>query len=342
MAHAPKELLTDLLRRVSRSFYLTMRVLPGDIRPQISLAYLLARTSDTIADTKIVPAAARLEALQALRERVLARSEKPLDFRALAGRQRSVGEQVLLERFEEALVVLHSFSYSDQQRVREVLDIIISGQELDLRRFAHKNGAMTALATDAELDDYTYRVAGCVGEFWTKMCRGHLFPHAPLKDDELLANGVRFGKGLQLVNILRDLSTDLRAGRCYLPMERLAETGLAPEDLLLPKNEAKLKPLYEDYLHRAESHLTAGWEYTNSLPFRHVRVRLACAWPVLLGMDTLHKLRRGRVLDPEKRIKVSRDAVRAMIWRTLWMYPLPKRWRGLLVNSPGPGAKPKA
>lgn len=337
MRPAPKNLLTDLLRSVSRSFYLTMRVLPGDIRPQISLAYLLARASDTIADTKIVPAAERLGALHSLRERVFARSDKPLDFRALAGRQRSVGEQVLLERFEEALAVLNTFSYSDQQRVREVLEVIISGQELDLRRFARANGGVTALATDAELDDYTYRVAGCVGEFWTKMCRGHLFPNAPLADDLLLTQGARFGKGLQLVNILRDLPADLRQGRCYLPRERLAEAGLEPVDLLLPRNEVRLKPLYEDYLRRAESHLAAGWEYTNSLPFRHARVRLACAWPILIGMDTLAKLRRGRVLDPQSRVKVSRDEVRAILWRTVWLYPLPRRWRGLLPAAPHPG-----
>ena len=47
-------MLTSLLKEVSRSFYLTMRVLPSAIRPQIGLAYLLARTTDTIADTEIV------------------------------------------------------------------------------------------------------------------------------------------------------------------------------------------------------------------------------------------------------------------------------------------------
>jgi farnesyl-diphosphate farnesyltransferase len=49
--------LTDLLKATSRSFYLTLRVLPAAVRPQISLAYLLARTTDTIADTEIVPLA---------------------------------------------------------------------------------------------------------------------------------------------------------------------------------------------------------------------------------------------------------------------------------------------
>ncbi len=59
-----KELLTDLLKQTSRSFYLTLRVLPGAIRPQIGLAYLLARTADTIADTELVPAEQRIDALK--------------------------------------------------------------------------------------------------------------------------------------------------------------------------------------------------------------------------------------------------------------------------------------
>ncbi len=42
--------LNDLLKRTSRSFYLTLRVLPAAVRPQIGLAYLLARTTDTVAD----------------------------------------------------------------------------------------------------------------------------------------------------------------------------------------------------------------------------------------------------------------------------------------------------
>src|ERR1041385_7652516 len=63
-------LLTDLLKQVSRSFYLTMRVLPAAIRSQIGVAYLLARATDTIADTPIVPLADRLQSLGALRERI--------------------------------------------------------------------------------------------------------------------------------------------------------------------------------------------------------------------------------------------------------------------------------
>ena len=67
----------DLLKATARSFYLTLRVLPARVRPQIGLAYLLARTTDTVADTEIVPLAQRLAALQNLRERILGQSTAP-------------------------------------------------------------------------------------------------------------------------------------------------------------------------------------------------------------------------------------------------------------------------
>jgi len=347
MARGPNELLTDLLEAVSRSFYLTLRVLPPVIRPQIGLAYLLARTTDTIADTELVPLEQRVGALQKMRERILGQSTARLDFGDLARHQGSPAERALLESCEAGLALLQTFSAADQQLIRDVLDIIISGQELDLRRFGSLASTLqragdkpkpelepgvqriVALKTDAELDDYTYRVAGCVGEFWTKLCRAQVFPKARLDDSFLLTNGVRFGKGLQLVNVLRDLPADLRKGRCYLPADRLAGIGLAPADLLRPDNEFKLRPLYAEYLDRAETHLAAGWAYTNALPWRCARVRLACAWPILVGVKTLERLRAGNVLDSQQRIKISRREVRGMVAQSLVLYPWPRAWRKL-------------
>lgn len=343
MAPAKKDsgqLLTLLLRDVARSFYLTMRVLPGAIRPQISLAYLLARATDTIADTEIVPVEERLHALDHLRDRILGQTATPLDFVKFrndgALSPTRAAEAVLLSRAEDALALLAAFTPEDQQLIRDVLATITSGQALDLQRFGgaeHSAGAgnpnLTALQTDAELEDYTYRVAGCVGEFWTRLCRVHLFPQARLDAASLLADGIRFGKGLQLVNVLRDLPADLRRGRCYLPLAKLSTAGLAPADLLDPANEPRLRPLYRDYLALAEAHLAAGWAYTNRLPAGQVRVRLACAWPVLIGLRTLAKLRAGRVLDPTQRIKVSRAEIRHILMRSLLAYPWPHAWRNL-------------
>lgn len=329
--------LNELLKQTSRSFYLTLRVLPRAIRPQIGLAYLLARTSDTIADTEIVPMTKRLEALQKFRERILGTSSAMLNFGELARQQGASAERMLLERVEEALAGLRGLSESDLQRTRKVLDTIIRGQELDLHRFGRTaQDKIIALQNEAELDDYTYRVAGCVGEFWTEMCAAHLFQkpgHQALRAPQFAALGVRFGKGLQLVNILRDLPADLRQGRCYLPIDELARSGLTPADLLGAAREATFRPLYNVYLDRAEAHLAAGWEYTNLVPFANVSLRLACAWPVLIGLATLQRLRVAPVLDPARRVKVSRSQVRGIMMRSVLWYPMPGRWQKLATLS---------
>jgi farnesyl-diphosphate farnesyltransferase len=332
--------LISLLKDVSRSFYLTLRVLPASIRPQVGLAYLLARTTDTIADTELVPLEQRLQALQSLRERILGPHQTPVEFGELARRQGSAAERVLLEKIEFSLALLRSLTPSDFERALEVLNTITSGQELDLRRFAGASeGHIVALRTEQELDDYTYRVAGCVGEYWTKMCRAHVFPKARLDDAALLADGVRFGKGLQLVNILRDLPADLRLGRCYLPAGDLPACGLKPEDLLNPASGPRLRPLYDGWLDRAEAHLRAGWRYTTALPWGCARVRLACAWPVLIGLKTLELLRSGNILDPRHRLKVGRRELRKIMLRSVVYYPLPAVWRGLAPLPQEPSAR---
>jgi farnesyl-diphosphate farnesyltransferase len=326
--------LNDLLKATSRSFYLTLRVLPAAVRPQIGLAYLLARTTDTIADTELVPLAQRLDALEKLREWISGQSSAPLNFGELARSQGSPAEKLLLEKTGDSLALLQTLSPTDLQLVREVLTTITSGQELDLRRFANPAaGKIIALETPAELDDYTYRVAGCVGEFWTKICRAHLFPQARLDEKQFVADGIRFGKGLQLVNILCDLSADLKIGRCYLPLEKLEPAKLLPETLLSPVNEKKFLTVFREHLDKAESHLAAGWRYTNTLPFGQFRVRLACAWPILIGVKTIGRLRTANVIELQRRIKISHGERNGIIWRSVLTSPVPFLWRKLYAPA---------
>lgn len=347
-------LLTNLLRDVSRSFYQTLRVLPSAIRAQVGLAYLLARATDTIADTALVPVADRLAALDRLRARILGSRRDPLDLDPFLARgavpgakdrepgdagEASRAERALLERIEEALAVLEVFTEADQRLIRQVIETITSGQELDLRRFGNADATrLAALEQDADLDDYTYRVAGCVGEFWTRICRAHLFPRAALDDSALLAKGVRFGQGLQLVNILRDLPRDLRAGRCYLPAKPLAAAGLAPADLLSPQAMPRFRPVYAAYVDRAEACLADGWAYTQTLPRTQVRLRLACAWPALIGMKTLGYLRRNNVLDASVRLKVSRAEVKSLMRASALGFCWPGAWDRLFARVRGEAA----
>src|SRR6185503_19637308 len=124
---ASQDLLGDLLSSVSRTFYLTLRILPRSIRTQIGLAYLLARATDTIADTQAVAVERRLEVLGLYRDRILGRSSSPIRLEPFAQSGRSgetslepsPGEQMLLTRIEEAIALLAQFSAEDQTRIRE-------------------------------------------------------------------------------------------------------------------------------------------------------------------------------------------------------------------------------
>jgi farnesyl-diphosphate farnesyltransferase len=306
MSTTQTELIGPLLRDVSRSFYLTLRVLPKEIRPQVSLAYLLARATDTIADTKAVPRAKRVYALQQLQNL----SHVP-ELGTIAEQQTSAGEKQLLLRLEDCIVTLGQFDEADSRRIQELLKIIVGGQIFDLQRFpGETEKELVALSNDEELDRYTYMVAGCVGEFWTKMCVAHLPALHDWNVNEMSALGVRFGKGLQLVNVLRDIPKDLRIGRCYLPTSW-------PGGLLDPKNFGSIRSLYKQWLDAALAHLEAGWQYTMRIPRSEFRLRLACIWPIWIGLMTIARLRTENPLDPGRRIKVSRREVYGVVVASL-------------------------
>ena len=329
---AQNELLGPILRDVSRSFYLTLRVLPRSVRTQIGLAYLLARTTDTIADTNLVPWKERVERLRQFRERVRYTDALPVNFSDLAQQQGNPADHRLLERSHETLEMLDAMIPEDRGQIQLLLETITRGQELDLRRFSDGKN-LAAMHTGTELEDYTYHVAGCVGEFWTRLTRKHCFPETQLDDDEFLVEAARFGRGLQLVNVLRDLPRDLRNGRCYLPADELEAANLQPADLLEPDAWERLEPVYKNWMETARSHLAAGWRYTNMVPFGQYRLRLACAWPILLGGKTLDKLSMANPLQLEPRIKATRGEVRGILWRSVCRLPFRSAWENLFTPA---------
>jgi len=325
-----------LLKEVSRSFHLTLRVLPRSVRRPIGLAYLLARATDTVADASSLPVALRRRTLESLRARILdpAAPAPPLEPFQAEVPDITPGERRLMVRLPGALDALDRTQAWEKSRIRSVLETITGGQILDLERFGDLQPGtgprvVVALPDAAALDDYTWRVAGCVGEFWTHLCRGRLFPEARIDESAFLADGIRLGKGLQLINILRDLPKDLQAGRCYLPQDELARVGLEPADLRDPAVEPRLRPIHDAWRRQAESHLEAGWRYVRRIPADQRRVRLACAWPILIGLRTLDRLREPGILDPARRVKVSRSEVRGILWATVWRLPFPGAWDGL-------------
>src|SRR5213075_402968 len=112
--------------------------------------------------------------------------------------QSNPAEKALIEMLPAILEWLELLGDNDRREVRQVLRGINRGQALDLDRFGAGDVA-GALATAVELDEYTYLVAGCVGEFWTRICFAHIRNFAARPENEMLTLGKSYGMGLQLV-----------------------------------------------------------------------------------------------------------------------------------------------
>ncbi|MBJ62189.1 MAG: farnesyl-diphosphate farnesyltransferase [Euryarchaeota archaeon] len=327
--------IDSLLESTSRSFYPTLKYLPKKIRGQIGLLYLLARVADTIADSKEGETEELKRLLSQYNDVAQGRSETMPDFSEIANIQDNESEAELLRNVPDVIEGLQEYSEADRERMLECLETIVGGQILDLDRFgvAKEGGEISALVNNEEMDDYTYRVAGCVGVFWTKMSLAHLISLGRYKEEELFAKGIRFGKALQMINILRDIPEDLRFGRCYIPSEALARHDLTPEDLLKKGNIDKFRPLYDEYLDITNDHLDAAVEYIKMLPETQFRLKASCMLPVLIGQRTVTLLREGNILDSADRIKVTRDEIKSYAKKLLRALVIPGGVKRLLEKN---------
>lgn len=310
-----------LLAEVSRSFYLTLKALPSEVRETLSLAYLLARAADTLADTASAPSDLRLECLGRLREVVkggdvveselqLLLSKVQADFMPL---QSDEGELRLLQKLSDVVRAYRALPEFDRAMTWGVLEPIIHGQMLDIERFP-TDGQLRALATAEELDEYTWLVAGCVGDFWTKLCDAKMGKNfaGDISVERMVERGIKYGKGLQLVNILRDVAKDAKMGRCYLPLEEIQSAGLTMEQV--GRDQRLLWPLRKKWLELAESYLDAGLEYVELLQSK--RLRYATALPLLLGYRTLALLQKATEQEWLAAVKVPRGEVTKLLFET--------------------------
>ena len=162
------------------------------------------------------------------------------------------------------------------------------------------------------------------------MCLSHAFKVSDSERREMLDAGTRFGKALQLINILRDIPEDLSIRRCYIPSEDLSGIGLVPEDLLDKGNMDLFRPLMNTYIMKAEEHLLEAVRYIQMLPHRQYRLRAACMIPVIIGQRTLELLKTENVLDGDNRIKVSRSEIRGIIRKVVLSIPSKRMSNSLL------------
>lgn len=281
------------------------------MRPGASVGYLLARTSDTLADTPRIPPDLRKQHLDLFAQTVARNTEPPRWPTSLRNSISDPRERHLLECSSEVIGWLNDLPEAEAHLVREVVSTIISGQKLDLERFGNADRShVVILADHEELEDYTWRVAGCVGAFWTRL--GFVTmkeSFSTTAEDSLLEKGVTYGKGLQLVNILRDLPNDLDAGRCYLPVKD-------------PDNVEDLLAAHSYWCGRAEEWIASGVDYAGML--ESSRLRAATVLPAKIAQRTLVALQGATWERLQTRIKIPRSEIYRLVLKSFFQ-PLAKK-----------------
>lgn len=228
--------LDDLLLETSRTFALTIPLLPEPTRRATCLAYLLFRISDTFEDASTWTREARVDALETWcallraptswnREaRALSRSwleKHPSEhdgyLRLVAAIPEVLGEVGRLAPGAQAIVIEHAI------RSATGMAEVLGRAEPD---------GWVRLESLEDLRRYCYIVAGIVGELLTSLFLHDAPTLAPVAA-ALRAEERAFGEALQLVNILKDENDDASEGRRFLPRDvaRADVVRVAREDL---------------------------------------------------------------------------------------------------------------
>ena len=275
----------EALLRVSRTFALNIRCLSGRMLESVRLAYLLCRAADALEDSWPGPPAemaARFDALvAALEGDGAAATRLAQGATSLNGRS----DVALLVRLPALLHVLESLHAGDADDIRRCVRTMALGMKRFAARGAERGPAVPYLDDDAELHEYCYVVAGCVGEMLTRLLEHGLPEDRSDLAERRLALAPVVGEALQLTNILLDWPVDLRAGRCHVPASWLSRHGLTIRQLLSAAPGARelslrLASLANDALDRVP-------DYLDTIPTREHRYRLFCLLPALWARASL-------------------------------------------------------
>jgi farnesyl-diphosphate farnesyltransferase len=310
-----------LIKKVSRTFALSIRILPPALRAYTGHAYLICRLLDSIEDAPDLPIAKKREALDIAIESLSSFykvGENSTYFTEIASQSRiKKWEKVLLTNSADLFGCFAVFPENIWKITRKWAAEMAKG----MKKYAFgKDKPGIRLKTIAELDEYTYYVAGTVGNLLTDMFsrREHKIPIDRQKI--MYQNAVQFGKALQLVNIIKDSRVDITEGRCYVPEELFRKYNSDINSFSDSRDTDNIKCIFLELIRYAEKYLEHAIEYIRAIPTKNWRIRLGCIWPVALAYKTLWWLEKNldEFIKGSTTFKINRKDVKKTIRATLW------------------------
>ena len=301
-----------ILPGVSRTFSLSIRLLPGMLGRAVLAAYLLCRIADTIEDDHAMSPERKGALLDALVRALSDASEA--DRLPSVANELVAGEAThveLVRRSDLVFVLYRSLPERSRHRVRHWVTEMAVG----MKKFAQRYPRGIRIGTLEEYREYCYYVAGTVGHMLTDLWHEHTRAIGVAEYRVLWMRCGAFGEALQTVNILKDIAWDAtRENAIYIPEDALRERGGSHATLLSPEHEAAGHAVVEEFIQLAWHDLDQALEYFVSIPRRAVSIRAFCVLPLLFAYATLRELARSRaMLRAGETVKISRGEVKSLM-----------------------------
>jgi farnesyl-diphosphate farnesyltransferase len=302
-----------ILPGVSRTFALTIPVLPERLAQVMTNAYLLCRIADTIEDDVGLDATQK-SAFHARFVAVVKGSEPAEPFAAallpFLSERVLPAERDLVVNVAAVIRVTHSFSTQERDALNRCVGVMCRG----MPEF-QRHESLRGLANLGELASYCYFVAGVVGEMCTELFCQYC-PDIAKHRDAMMRLAVSFGQGLQMTNILKDIWDDRQANACWLPRSVFPGGNFDFEHLEQLHTTGAFKQGLDELVGLAHAHLRNALEYTTMIPKREAGIRRFCLWAIGLAVLTLRKIHRNPTFHSGNEVKVSRRTVKATVFAT--------------------------
>ena len=292
-----------ILQGVSRSFALTIPLLPENLSTAVTNAYLLCRIADTIEDD-VNLSATEVREFQSEFIRVLRDGENPDSLvAALAPRLSEstlAAERDLVGQMHKIVLVTNQFNPGKRDTLIRCVEVMCQEMPDFQRADKHKG-----LATMEDMNHYCYAVAGVVGEMLTELFCNYS-DKAALNSQALMRLAPSFGQGLQMTNILKDVWDDWREGNCWLPADIFAEAGYDIGNMSPDHDRQNFNAGLSQLVGKTHGHLKNALEYALLIPAKETGIRKFLLWNVHMAVATIRRISQSGVYTSGDEVKISK------------------------------------